>query len=103
MLEQRTVFSPLQTPTAAFGIGGNNGSLDLGSLVDPHQTGLGPWRAFQHRGKVTIRAEVEVMRNRPDFMLILIGPTIECTDPTFWAKSRKGLVWTISCRNCVQT
>ena len=48
MLEQRTVFSPLQTPTAAFGIGGNNGSLDLGSLVDPHQTGLGPWRAFQH-------------------------------------------------------
>uniref|UniRef100_A0A7S2XN91 Uncharacterized protein n=1 Tax=Attheya septentrionalis TaxID=420275 RepID=A0A7S2XN91_9STRA len=25
------------------------------------------------RGKVTIRAEVEVMRNRPDFMLILIN------------------------------
>eukprot|EP00978_Attheya_sp_CCMP212_P045888 scaffold364960_cov63-Attheya_sp.AAC.1 len=41
-------FSPLHTPTAAFSIGGNNGSLDLGSLVDLYQTGLGPWRAFQH-------------------------------------------------------
>eukprot|EP00978_Attheya_sp_CCMP212_P009583 scaffold22741_cov59-Attheya_sp.AAC.1 len=44
---ERTVFSPLHTPTAAFGIGENNGSLDLGSLVDSYQTGLGPWRAFQ--------------------------------------------------------
>jgi hypothetical protein len=37
------------------------------------------------RGKVTIRAEVEVMRNRPDFMLILVNGhpigTIECKQP----------------------
>ena len=37
------------------------------------------------RGEVTIRAEVEVMRNRPDFMLILVNDhpigTIESKQP----------------------
>ena len=53
--------------------------------------------ALDIRGKVTIRAEVEVMRNRPDFMLILVNGhpigTIEGKQPGKEAMEHPNILW----------
>eukprot|EP00978_Attheya_sp_CCMP212_P030721 scaffold114059_cov53-Attheya_sp.AAC.1 len=50
-----------------------------------------------------LRAVLRCPRNVHLLMSTRSRDSIESTDPTFWAKSRKGLVRTISCRNCIQT
>ena len=52
-------------------LGGYSSEADVNSYVKMVIEDI--LEALGIRGKVTIRAEVEVMRNRPDFMLILVN------------------------------